>query len=168
MNIFHPLSKFNFLSIWFIEEELVSIFTILVIILDVIYFYQLFPFIGEERKKALLPYYNWYLVYKRFWNERAFFEHLSIEIFGILYPLFVELIEADGILLILTSIIDLAVCVLGVRHHYEINDKLYEHFEMDRRYLPLCLVLDLSLLALIIKLKKDKAEKNEQTQEAKN
>ena len=156
MNPLHPLSKLNFLNFWFIEEELISFGSQLVIFIDIFYFNRLFPLIGEKRWKSLIPYYNWYQIYKRYWNRKAFFEHIIIEQLEIFFPLFIELSEAQGAALVILTLIDFYICFLGVRHHWEINEKLFECHGVDKKYLPLCLLFDTSLLKVIEALEKEK------------
>ena len=154
MNILHFFSKLNFTTLWHLDEKTVLIFTGIMILLDMAYFWFIFPLFSQDRRKGLIPYYNWYIVFKRFWNTHAFWEHIAIEIFGMLFPILVIEHFHNPVVVIILSIIDLIVCVLGIRHHWEINEKMFEEFHINRKLLFTCLIFDLSLLLIIIRGRK--------------
>ncbi|MBO4218356.1 MAG: hypothetical protein IKX74_04620 [Erysipelotrichaceae bacterium] len=153
MNILHFFGKLNFLGFWEIVEETVLAVTFLVMVLDAVFFYRLFPLAGLERRKALIPYYNWHQIYCRFWNSWAFWEHIGLEIAGMVLPIVIGLVGYSGTAMVLLAL-DVFLAFMALRHHYEINMKMFEHFEVPRVYVPLIFVLDLSLLVIVIRNRK--------------
>ena len=149
MNILHFFGKLNFLGFWEIVEETILAVTFLVIVLDILFFYRLFPMVGLERKKALIPYYNWHEIYCRFWNASAFWEHISLEMAGMALPIIIGRVGYSGTAMVLLAL-DAFLAFMALRHHYEINMKMFEHFEVPRHYIPLIFILDMSLLVMII------------------
>ncbi|MBQ6654876.1 MAG: hypothetical protein IJM79_05060 [Erysipelotrichaceae bacterium] len=150
MNILHFFGKLNFLGFWEVVEETVLIVTALVIMLDMLFFHQLFPSLGLDRKKALIPYYNWYQIYCRFWSARAFWEHICLEVAGMVLPIIIGLAGYSGTAIVL-MILDAFLAFMALRHHYEINMLMFEHFEIPRVYMPLIFIVDLSLLVMVIR-----------------
>ncbi|MCR5067505.1 MAG: hypothetical protein K6A14_05550 [Erysipelotrichaceae bacterium] len=117
MNILHFFGKLNFLGFWEIVEETVLAVTFLVIVLDTLFFYRLFPLVGLERKKALIPYYNWHEIYCRFWSGRAFWEHICLEAAGVAMPIVIRLAGYSGTAMVLLAL-DAFLAFLALRHHY--------------------------------------------------
>ena len=149
MNIIHLLEKIPFI-LFELEEHYILIYSILLYLIDTTCILKLYKKFNEKIDfKAFIPFYNWRIVFKYCWNDKAFWQHFFIEIAGISIPLICEILKIDGILLNVIAIIDLFIALWGLKHAIEISMLSLEAFNYNKYLgIPLALVFNLELILI--------------------
>ena len=146
MNIIHFIEKIFFIEFGFLEKISLPYFLIMYVI-DVSCICRLCKMFNEPVWQAFIPFYNWRVVFKYCWNDKAFWEHLVLELLNIVIPvIYEELISHEFIELILL-IVDLILAVIGFKHSIEIMSYLLESFGYEKkRYKILMFIFDIPLI----------------------
>ena len=130
MNIIHLIEKIPFLEIELIEKIGLP-YMVLLYLVDVFCIYRMCRRFKEPVWTSFMPFYNRIVVFRHCWNLQAFYQHLRIEITGLVLPFVIEHFFARGIMLVILTAVDLYVAYLGVRHAIEIGEFTLKSFGYD-------------------------------------
>lgn len=120
MNILHFLEKLELDFLHFINDTVLP-YTLIIYLIDIICIYRVCKKFKEPVWQAFVPVYNWRVIFKYCWNDKAFLEHLFIEITIILIiPIFESLVNHEIIDFVI-FVIDLIISIIGLKHAIEVN-----------------------------------------------
>ncbi len=95
---------------------IIGIFNIIAIVAC----WKIFNKFGEPGWKSLIPFYNWYILYKYSWNPTMFWVVLISTLVSVTLAMFGGVLGALGILMIL------ATCVIPIIRYYKLS-KCFGH-----------------------------------------
>lgn len=155
MNILHFIEKLPFI-LFELEEHYIIIYSILLYLIDTLSILRLYKKFNEKIDyKAFIPFYNWRIVFKYCWNDKAFWQHFFIEIAGLGIPFICEFLELNGLVLDIIVFVDLIIALWGLKHAIEISMLTLEAFDYNKYIgIPLALVFNIELILIAFGKKK--------------
>ncbi|MBR0418415.1 MAG: hypothetical protein IJI66_04550 [Erysipelotrichaceae bacterium] len=146
MNIIHFIEKIFFIEIEFLEKISLPYFLIIYVI-DASCICRICKMFNEPVWQALIPFYNWRVIFKYCWNDKAFKEHLILELLNIVIPVIYEELITHEFIELIILIVDLILAIIGFRHSIEIMSYLLESFGYEKkRYKILMFIFDIPLI----------------------
>ena len=134
MNLIHLLEKIPFLEL---EFDLIALpYMILLFIIDVVCGFLLSRKYERPVWPCFIPFYNWKILFDLCWDEKAFHEHVLLEVLGLLIPVFYELIPFNDLIETVLVLLDLYVACRIVKHAIETGEHVLKAFGYEgKKYL---------------------------------
>ena len=130
MNIIHLIEKIPFIE-WEILEHFGLPYMVILYLIDAYCTYRMCKSFNDPVWTSFIPFYNWIVVFRHCWNLKAFYEHLVIEICGLILPFIIEEFVHQEIWIFILSILDLIIAFLGAKHALEIGEFTLRSYGLD-------------------------------------
>ncbi len=145
MNIIHFIEKIPFLHSEIVEKAALP-YMIILYLVDVFCSYKAYVRFKEPVWQCLIPFYNWKVFFEYCWELKAFYEHLAIEVCGLLLPVMTSLLS-KGLVFYIFVIIDLLVACMGLKHSFEIGVFILRSYGYEvKKYIWSIFVFDIVLI----------------------
>lgn len=146
MNIIHVIEKIPFIEAEIFEHWGLP-YMILLYLIDAFCTYRMCRQFGEPTWTSFIPFYNWIVVFRHCWNMTAFYQHFTLEVLGLVIPLFIEHFIRGEILTFIFTVLDLAVAFMAVKHAIEIGEFTLKSYGYDHhKYFWSIFIFDAVLL----------------------
>ena len=146
MNIIHFIEKIFFIEFAFLERISLPYFLIMYVI-DVSCICRLCRMFDEPIWQAFIPFYNWRVIFRYCWNDKAFKQHLLLEFLNLVIPVIYEELISHEFIELFLLILDLILAIIGLKHSIEIMSYLLESFGYEKKwYRIMMFIFDIPLI----------------------